>query len=340
VTLTGNALRATGVGVGLPQGRTTTLYDFANNFTWSLGRHSLLMGVEVKYTTATVPFLPNFGGSYTFALDTTAPAGQGQRRIFNNAPSAFSVALGDPNVAYTEWDQYYFIQDDWKIRDNLTLNLGVRYEYTGQPINDLSNATNARESGPQPFWNPALPFAARTVPVIRPDYNNVAPRVGFAWSPRFGDGFMGRLVGRDQTVIRGGYAIAYDPAFYNILLNVANSSPFSISLAATAAQTPPTSPLITFPGIFGEQTRNAVQASGVLPIGKLDPKWLGQTIVAPDFHAPYSQQWSFGVQRQVARNNVAEVRYVGNHGVGLFQSVLRNPIVGVPGSATLGGLFG
>jgi len=342
VTLTGNSLRATGVGGGLPQGRTTTLYGFADNFTWSRGNHSLLLGAEIKYTDATAPFLPNYGGAYTFALDTTAGVVP-QRRIFNNAPSAVSIALGDPKVPYTEWDQYYFIQDDWKARSNLTLNLGIRYEYTGQPINDLSEATRARESSTHPFWNPALPVTARIVPIVKPDYNNFAPRFGFAWSPKFEHGFMHRLVGDDATVVRGGYAIAYDPAFYNILLNVANSAPFSISLAASSAagQLSATAPVLPLPNsVFGADIRTSVQASGVLPIGKLDPKYLGQTQVGTDFRSPYSQQWSFGIQRSVGRNNIAEVRYVGNHGVGLFQSVLRNPFVGVPGSTTLGGLYG
>ncbi|MFN2577672.1 MAG: TonB-dependent receptor domain-containing protein [Pyrinomonadaceae bacterium] len=333
VSLTGNALRAEGMGGGLPQGRSTILYDFADNLTWTRGRHSLLLGGEFKYTNATVPFLPNYGGAYTFNT---------QQRVLNNAPSAVSIALGNPNVAYTEDDQYYFVQDDFKIRPNLTLNLGVRYEYTGQPIDDLSVFTTKREASSSPFWNPALPLSARIVPRVPPDKNNFAPRFGFAWSPHAEHGFLHRLMGSDATVIRGGYAIAYDPAFYNILLNVANSSPFSISLAASAAagQLPATSPLLPLPGIFGADVRAFAQASGVLPIGKLDPKWLGQTKVAPNFRSPYSQQWSFGFQRQVGRSNVFEARYVGNHGVGLFQSVLRNPFVGVPGSTTNGGLYG
>ncbi len=355
ITLTGNALRPVGTdvtaGTALPQGRTTTLYDFADNVTTTRGKHSFIFGAEVKYTNATAPFLPNYQGNYTFALDTTVtcPVGassstvcpERQRRIFNNAPSAFSIALGNPNVKYTEWDQYYFFQDDFKLRPNLTLNLGVRYEYTGQPIDDLSEATRQRESGPKPFFNPALPLDARIVPLVKPDYNNFAPRFGFAWSPHFENGFMHSLVGNDQTVLRGGYAIAYDPGFYNILLNVANSSPFSIALAATTTQTPPTSPIIQLPGsIFGSDIRTYIQNNGVLPIGKLDPKWLGQTQVGNEFHAPYSQQWSFGIQRSFGRNNIAEVRYVGNHGVGLFQSINGNPFVGVPGSTTQGGLYG
>src|SRR5205814_6921495 len=165
---------------------------------------------------------------------------------------------------------------------------------------------NARETGSKPFWNTALPIGARTIPRVPVDKNNFAPRFGFAWSPKIEHGFLGKLVGTDATVIRGGYAIAYDPAFYNILLNVANSSPYSIALAAAAAQLPATSPLLPLPNsIFGLDVRNSVTASGVLPIGQLDPKWLSQTQVAKNFRAPYSQQWSFGFQRQIGKNSVA-----------------------------------
>src|SRR5262249_41013548 len=58
-----------------------------------------------------------------------------------------------------------------------------------------------------------------------------------------------------------------------------------------------------------------------------DPRYLSWTLVSPDFHSPYSQQWSFGIQRQIGRNHVAEVRYVGNRGVGLFQTLNRNPFI-------------
>ena len=335
VTLSGNALRTTGMGGGLPQGRNTVLYDFADNLTWTRGKHSLLLGGEWKYTTAHVPFLPNYGSAFSFGAVTTAGVSP-QQRIFNNAPSAVSIALGNPNVPYTEIDQYYFVQDDFRFRPNITLNLGLRYEYTGQPIDDLVDQTVTRETGPKPFWNNQLPLSARTIPRVPVDKNNFAPRVGFAWSPKFDHGFMHKLVGNDATVIRGGYAIAYDPAFYNILLNVANSAPFSISLAATSTQLSATAPVLPLANsFFGAAQRTAVQASGVLPIGQLNPKWLGQTQVASDFRSPYSQQWSFGFQRQVGRNNIFEARYVGNHGVGLFQSVLRNPFVGVTGNYVL-----
>jgi uncharacterized membrane protein len=89
VTLTGNALRITGVGGGLPQGRDTILYDFIDNLTWTKGRHVFIFGGEYKHTSATVPFLPNYGGNYTFAIVSGATLGAQQTRIFNNAPSVF-----------------------------------------------------------------------------------------------------------------------------------------------------------------------------------------------------------------------------------------------------------
>jgi hypothetical protein len=303
------------------------------------GRHSLVFGAEYKHLINKVPFLPSYQGVYTYA--TTAAL----TRLLNNAPSAFSVTAGDPVVTYTENDQYYFIQDDFKLRPNLTLNLGVRYEYTGQPINQLHDITLARESGsPKAIFDPTLPISIRTIPFVPADKNNFAPRVGFAYSPKFESGFMHKIVGEDATVIRGGFAMAYDPAFYNILLNLQNVAPFSAALSLSSSNvlaSTTTSPV----GLIANPTANSVQAaaiaSGVLPLGKLNPLFLTQTTVSPNFRSPYSEQFSFGIQRQINRANVFEVSYVGTHGVGLFQNINDNffikPLVnGVDLTAALG----
>jgi Carboxypeptidase regulatory-like domain len=321
-------LQTIGGATNLPQGRTTDLTQFADNFSITMGRHSLIIGGEVKYTSASVPFLPNFQGVYRFA---TQGGVSGAQRLVNNTTQRLTLAVGDPIINYTEWDQYYFIQDDFKIRENLTLNLGLRYEYTGQPINDLADLTLAREQTDARLFNPALPLEQRVLPRIEPDKNNFAPRVGFAWSPRFGsDGFFGRLFGETATVIRGGYSIAYDPAFYNILLNVSNTAPVNIALQANNLPGGATAA-----GRFGvvqnpiaSEVQAAASAAGLLPVGQLNPIWLTRSGVADDFHAPYSQQFSLGIQRQINRNNVFEIRYVGTRGVGLFQTVDRNPFVG------------
>jgi hypothetical protein len=316
------ALQTIGPATNLPQGRVGKVYQFADNLSWTRGKHSLIFGAEYKHLNEVVPFLPNFNGQFAFSSVT---------RLLNNAPSGISVTAGDPTLAFTEDDQYYFIQDDFKVRSNVTLNLGVRYEYTGQPINKLHDVTVARESGGQGFFDPTLPLSIRTVPSVPADKNNFAPRFGFAWSPKFEHGFMHKLVGNDATVIRGGYSIAYDASFYNILLNVQNGAPFSAAIALNSGNvlsSTTTSPLPLPANPFGNIVRAAASASGVLPLGKLNPLFLSQTQVAPDFHSPYSEQWSFGIQHQFGRNQVAEARYVGTRGIGLFQNINDNFFVG------------
>jgi outer membrane receptor protein involved in Fe transport len=318
-TLNGHALLSIGPATNLPQGRVGKVYQFADNLTWLHGRHSFTFGAEYKHLNEVSPFLPNFNGAFAYSSAT---------RLINNAPSGISLTLGDPTLAFTENDQYYFVQDDFKWKPNLTLNLGVRYEYTGQPINVLHDQSVARETSSSGFFDPSLPLSLRTVPQIPADKNNFAPRVGFAYTPHF----WKSLLGEDATVIRGGYSIAYEPAFYNILLNVQGSAPFSAAIALStgnALASTTTSPF-PLPGgtATGDVIRSAALASGVLPLGHLDPRFLSQTIVAPDFHSPYSQQWSLGVQHQFGKNHVGEVRYVGTRGVGLFQNVNGNFFVG------------
>jgi outer membrane receptor protein involved in Fe transport len=312
-----NALATIGPATNLPQGRIGKVWQYADNLSWTRGRHSFLFGAEYKHLTELSPFLPNYNGAYSFNT---------QARIVNNAPVSVAITGGDPLLLFPENDQYYFIQDDFKIKSNLTLNLGIRYEYTGQPINVLHDQTVARESGPKGFYIPSLPLSVRTVPLSPIDKNNWAPRIGFAYSPKFWKSFLGE----DATVIRGGFSIAYDAAFYNILLNVQNAAPFSAALNLPAgtlsSQTTSPAPLPANP--TGDVVRAAAAASGVLPLGQLNPIFLSQTKVADDFRSPYSEQFSLGVQHQFGRNHVAEVRYVGTHGVGLFQNINGNFFIG------------
>jgi len=170
--------------------------------------------------------------------------------------------------------------------------------------------------------------AERVVPRLKPDKNNWAPRFGFAWSPKAEGGFMKTLLGSDATVIRGGYSIAYDPAFYNILLNISNSAPVSALISLGTGSLPSSGSPFPFPSLFGADIRARASSSGIVPLGALDPRLLTQSDVAPDFHSPYAQQYSLGFQRQINRHNVVEARYVGTHGVGLFQTVNRNPTFG------------
>ena len=312
-------LQTIGPATNFPQGRTVSVTQFADNLSWVRGRHSMIMGIDYRRLGNTVPFLPNINGAFRFS--TTA-------RLVANSPSFVILVGGQPTIKYKEQDQFYFFQDNFKVRENLTLELGVRYENTGQPINTLHDISVATESNSATaLWLQSIPLASRTFPKIPVDNNNFAPRLGFAWSPRMGEGRFAKLLfgDRDATVIRGGYSIAYDPAFYNILLNVSTSSPivFNNQVVNTGSNA---APLFRIPA---NPTGDVVRASlgAFLQKNTFDPRFFTQTIVGSDFHSPMAQQWSFSIQRQINRNNVAEVRYVGNHGSGLFQSINRNPLI-------------
>lgn len=313
----GGTLQSIGPATNLPQGRQVRVAQFADTFTWTAGQHTMTLGADIRDLANSVPFLPNINGAFRFSTTT---------RLVQNFPNFVTLGAGEPRISYKERDQFYFFQDDWKVRDNLTLNLGLRYEYTGAPINLLNAITVARESNPSTaLWRQNIPIEGRTVPKVPTDKNNWAPRLGFAWSPRFGDsGFSRFLFGEnDATVIRGGFSLAYEPAFYNILLNVSTSAPtvFLNTINNTGTATAPGFRLPANP--TGDVVRAAL--GSFLQKNTFDPRLLTQTQVNPDFHAPYSRQWSLGVQRQINRNNVAEIRYVGNSGHGLFQTVNRNP---------------
>ena len=320
--INGTAIQTIGAATNLPQGRVVDAYQFNDNFSLTRGRHQMVMGADIRRLRNAVPFLPNINGAFAIG----AP-----NNFLNNSPQQVTLAAGEPEIKYYETDQFYFFQDDWKVKDNLTLNLGVRYEYIGQPINTLNDITTERETNADTaLWKLSLPLEARTVPKLAADKNNWAPRLGFAYTPRFGgDGMLGRFLGEDATVIRGGYSIAYDPPFYNILLNISTAAPvvFNNITLNPAVPTGANPTLFPFPSAnpTGEEVRAFAEDRGLIIRGVADPRFQSQTPVGSDFHLPYAQQWSLGIQRQINRNNVAEVRYVGTHAVGLFQSNNRNP---------------
>lgn len=311
--LTNTTVQTLGGATNLPQGRIVDVYQFSDKVSLTAGDHTLLFGADVRYLKNSVPFLPNINGVFRF---------NSVANVVSNTPASVTLADGEPTIDYKQYDQFYFFQDDWRIRPNLTLNLGLRYEYSGQPINTLNSITTVRESDPATaLYRQSLPIDVRTVPAIPADKNNFAPRLGFAWSPDFGDNAFSKFLfgGKDGSVFRGGFSIAYDPVFYNILLNISTSAPtvFLDTLTGTNVVPLPANPI-------GSAVRSA--ASSRLARNTFDPRFLTQTTVSSDFHSPYSMQYSFGIQRQINSSNVFEIRYVGNRGKELFQSVNSNPL--------------
>ncbi|MGB2898643.1 MAG: carboxypeptidase regulatory-like domain-containing protein [Candidatus Acidiferrum sp.] len=334
-----NSYTTFGLATNLPQDRQVHNTQYQSNSTWTRGRHTFKFGGEFDHQSSPNHFLPSINGGFTFlstptnnaatpkdCVDSTGPVYCSAFSNFiknaascpniGNAPnnpatcSQLSLTDGPFNFNFKENDLAFYAQDDWRIRPNLTLNLGLRWEWDQQAINLLHDISvqNVADG----FWAAGLPTDVTEIPHIPEDYNNFGPNIGFAWTPRI----MKKVFGEGKTVIRGGYRVAYDPAYYNIFLNVATVAP--VVNAGTLFNV----------GVPANATGTAVQAAyfGQIPRGG-NPGARSQTRVSPDFHNPYVEQWSLGVERSVTSRISFEVRYVGNHGVGSFQTVNSNPLI-------------
>ena len=122
---------------------------------------------------------------------------------------------------YRWWDQYYYVQDEWRVAPSLTLNLGLRYELPGNNIQSLIEL-NDRILGANGN-NPV--FSADAGAEERQEQLPAAH--GFNWAPQTdADGLVGKVTGGDKFVLRGGYARTHDYAFLNIALNIVSSFPY------------------------------------------------------------------------------------------------------------------
>lgn len=290
---------AIGLAVNLPQFRTNNTYQIQDNFSWTKGAHSLKFGADLRRVWVKSFFFPTIRGLLRYAT---------LQDFVNDVAEAANINKplpGGASINYYEWDDYFFyVQDSWQVRPNLTLNLGLRYETPGNalaslyPLNDSIVQTNGGNS------------VFRLTPRPERDKNNWQPRFGFAWTPKTSsDGLLGRLTGGDKTVVRGGYARTNDYAFINIALNVASAYPFvaainNSNLANAFTAMPNQQPNLSSPTALNQLTR---------------------TIVGQDFRSPASDQFNFEVQRAFSQHSVLKVGWVATKGTGLFQTIDGNP---------------
>src|ERR1051326_4728410 len=310
VTIQGGNL-GFGPATNFPQGRLVNDWQGQDNWNYVMGKHQLKTGANWNYQRSPNTFLPNGNGAYRYGSLSS---------FVNGTPNRIQIAQGSPVLDFREYDTFLFAGDDWKIKQNLTINLGVTWTYYGNPEQLFTDITTKRESNPATaLWNTSLPLSVRTNPQIPSVMNSFGPSVGFAYQPQWG----GFITGHGKTTLRGGYRLLYDPPFYNIFLNVSTASPFGFLQTATTGLTnPPALPT-------GPNVRTSL-ASLITP-KVFDPRTQNETIVDPNFGPDKVHTWSFGFERELTKNTVWEARYAGNHATDLFQTVDGNPFAGIAG---------
>jgi hypothetical protein len=319
---------AIGLGVNLPQNQVRNTYQLQDNISYTTGNHAWKFGADIRRNQLHQLFKPTTRGLLEYAsLDFLVKDFATRANINKDLP-------GTAQVLHNDWHDFFFYgQDEWRIRPNFTLTLGLRYENPGQPIQDLVD-----------FNQPVLaafnndPRFVLT-PVPGRDNNNIQPRVGFNWNPQTrSDGVLGWLTGGDKLVLRGGFTRTHDYAYTNIALNIWSSFPFvaAVSSFPTISTTP-----LAAPPVDCTQTPRPPACVTVIPNGftilqnpPFNPNTVNRTIVDGNFHMPVYDSISLEVQREFTRDLVLRVGYVGTKGTGLFESVDANPaVIGCTGAS-------
>src|SRR6185312_3272736 len=290
-----------GLATNIPQFRFANNCQYADSMTIVRGKHSLKFGADFLRQLARQrpPF--NERGSLTYNTSTGVTGLANFIDDFGGSSGSLNRLFGNSVYHPDLFRQFYFVQDSWKTTADLTLNLGLRYENYGTPMNIF---TIAAFTNYDPV-NFATPHKANS------DNNNFAPTVGFAWNP------SNRFMGDHKTVIRGGFQTTYDSAFNNLLSNIAGSTPNAIGgtiISSTNASLP----------------RGTGNFSGLFPTIQPTPltKATAQSNLFPqNFVNPYTDRWSLGVQREVAANMILDVSYVGSISRKQYRSIDVNPVV-------------
>jgi Carboxypeptidase regulatory-like domain/TonB dependent receptor len=267
-----------GPDANAPQATITNLYQAIESFTWVKGRHTLNFGGEGRKSISPQVFVQRLRGDYEYStlslyLNDISPDKVGQR---NATPPGLSPTFyGDQSSIYV------YGNDDFRVTQKLTLNLGLRYEFTSVPASEKQQALNSAASVPGliTFGKPA------------PQYTNFAPRIGLAYSPD------------ENTSLRAAFGINYDVLYDNIGTTTAPPQFQTTENVTLSAATP------------------GFLAGGGLPqnatFTTLAQQRAATAAYVPDQKLPYSEQWTLGVQHVFHHDYTGEVRYVGTRGVHL-----------------------
>jgi len=324
-----------GGGLGNPNGTRpgvtgpSPYSDFQDSLSYLRGNHSLKFGGELTHIRAdqiTTDFRGvqvNFNGGLAFSGSTPL------QDFFTGNPNVGSVTVGDGIRKMVWWHYAGFVQDDWRIKPRLMLNLGLRYEFN-QPMREVNNLLGNFDPNSQygivqqgePGVGPSL---------WKPDHKNVSPRVGFAWD----------VTGKGTTVVRGGSSVMYTTLFARAFMdngppngslgNIAEDPSGACSVTVPVGSTCAASGGHTFGGSINlaQATFLTPQLGGqlgwnngvVFPQGQLSCTQTAPCplyAMDPNLRTPYMVNYNLGVQHSFGSNLSLDVSYVGNHGYNLL----------------------
>src|SRR5689334_19906230 len=273
-----------GATLSVPRARVDSNYQVIDNFSWKLARHDLKFGYEFRRTTVDQFFDAGYRGRLDFASLAD---------FLSGTLSGGRAASGNSSRFPFQNSHAGYLQDTYRWRPDVTLNLGLRWDYFGvidEKNHLLSNFNPA--VGLVQVGSPGLPR------LYDRDLNNFSPRLGFAWN----------VHGNSKTVVRAGWGLFYDAFSQDFY---AGQLPFN-----TFNPGPAFNPVGPAPVLFSFSTVGTIQNNVPIFTDFLDSDVFA---VDPKLRTPYVQNYNLNIQRELFRNGVLEVGYVGSHGTRLFR---------------------
>jgi hypothetical protein len=316
ITITG----ATGFGQsGYPNGWWQTNWHFKNIFTVVKSSHLVKMGGELRQMYGSASNTNNYIPAYSFSSLLNFADDEALQMSRYVDPRTGEPVTAFSELTQTEWA--LFIDDDWKVTRNLTVNVGLRYENYGT-FKDSDDTLRNLVFGAGSTFNERI-ASARVDFVDRffaTDTNNIGPRVGFAWD----------VTGDGKTAVRGGYGLSFDRLMNLPAENYRHSPPLRATVVLGQQFGTPTftyslgdasQPYLGYPVDpalqVGLDERNGVRGARV-----------ALTVVDPDLESPYTHNWFAGVQREIPLGIVAELNYLGSAGRQLHNAYNVNRFAG------------
>jgi hypothetical protein len=301
--------------------RIANIFEYSDTLTWIKGKHSFKFGGDIQRIQSTLTNsqddprgIFNFNGDYTsnqgapgtgnpFASFLLGAPNQVIRDFVNTVPAVRMTFAG------------FFVQDDYRLTNSLTLNLGLRWDLFTSPVEKYNRQSN---------FDPAtglidVASSNNRGPNVNNYYKNFGPRVGLAYSPDQG-----------KTAIRAAFGISYFPDNFGATGGTLERNFPLFTLGRFNTPTPFTP--------FWSVSGNGLVAPITVPYtpgGTLaPPPGFGVFYVASNFRQDQAQVWNFNIQRQLPGNMVATVAYVGTHGVHLYRDLQLNQALPGPGPIT------
>lgn len=348
-----------------PQARVAENFQLQNSLSWSTGDHRFKFGFDgTKYKQDQLFLFINQGIiSYASGNGGNSTGDDLADLLIGTSPTALQLGSnGERDFRQTAFA--LFAQDNWRMRENFTLSLGLRYEYNS-PLTDLRNRVAYYRRGavsqlltagfraadgtpittgtgrapvglvypgdPDPVLGGVVPDGG-----VKKDWNNFGPRFGLAWSPRAEDGFMRRLLGNNDTVIRAGFGVTYGAVIGDTALQQLTAPgyqgtnafffPGSGTLADPFAPDP--FPLFGADGDVPNQGQIANPFLAGANVVVRAPLTQFSRATDPNIRTPYTYQFNFMIERGFYNNYLFSIGYVGNRGKKLYALEQVNPAVG------------